>query len=69
MPGYRWRARMRFSTGLDRRDVYLNPELAFIGFEPHELYLAGHWLDGADMTAGGHFQDNDLIALGWRARY
>lgn len=69
LPGYRWRARMRFSTGLDRRDVYLNPELAFIGFEPHELYLAGHWLDGADMTAGGHFQDNDLIALGWRARY
>ncbi|MDX9740810.1 MAG: SPOR domain-containing protein [Gammaproteobacteria bacterium] len=69
LSGYRWRGRMRFSLGLDRRDVYLNPELAFIAFEPHEFYLAGHWLDGADMTAGGHFQDNDLIALGWRARY
>lgn len=69
LPGYRWRASMRFSYGLDRRDVYLNPEIAYIGFEPHEFYLAGHWLDGADMTAGGYFQDNDLIALGWRARY
>lgn len=69
LPGYRWRGRMRFSLGLDRRDVYLNPELAYIAFEPHEFYLSGHWLDGADRTAGGHFQDNDLIALGWRARY
>jgi hypothetical protein len=69
LAGYRWRASMRFSYGLDRRDIYLNPELAYIGFEPHEFYLAGHWFDGADMTAGGYFQDNDLIALGWRARY
>jgi hypothetical protein len=65
----RWRARMRYSIGLDRRDVYLNPEVAFIGWEPHEIYMAYHHFDGADDTLGGFHRHHDIFTLGWRARY
>lgn len=66
---YRWRGRLRFSLGLDERDVYVNPELAYIAREPHEFYFAGHFLGGAANTAGGFYRDNDLLTVGWRARY
>ncbi|WP_175628227.1 SPOR domain-containing protein [Thioalkalivibrio denitrificans] len=65
----RWRARLRYSLGIDRHDVYLNPELAFIAWEPHEIYLGYHHFDGARDTLGGFHRDHDLITLGWRARY
>nr|WP_083761806.1 hypothetical protein [Alkalilimnicola ehrlichii] len=66
---HQWRARVRFSAGLDRRDVYLNPELAWIGFEPHEFYAGLHWLDGRDDTAGGFYRDNRMLVLGWRGQF
>lgn len=69
LAGYRWRARMRFAIGLDERDVYLNPELAWIAREPHEFYLAWHHFDGDRDTPGGFYDDNDLMTAGWRARY
>src|SRR5690606_23087914 len=65
----RWRAKLRFSFGLDERDVYVNPELAYMGWEPHEFYLGGHYFDGDDRTLGGFHDDHDLITIGWRARY
>lgn len=66
---YRWRGSLRYSIGLDAHDVYLNPELAWIAHEPHEFYLAWHYLDGDDDTPGGFYQANDLLTLGWRARF
>jgi len=65
----RWRARLRYSVGLDAYDVYLNPELAFEGWEPHELYLGYHYFDGEENTPGGFHQQHDLFTLGWRARF
>ena len=65
----RWRARLRFSFGLDKEDVYLNPELAYVGWEPIEMYIAGHYFAGAQDTVGGYHQDHDLITLGWRTKY
>jgi len=66
----RWRARLRFSTDLERRDLYLNPELAWLGWEPHELYLGAHVFEGKGAeTAGGFHDANDLVVIGWRARY
>jgi hypothetical protein len=65
----RWRTRLRFSLGLDKRDVYLNPEVAFIGWDPHEIYAAYHHFDGDDSTLGGFHRDHDLFTVGWRARY
>lgn len=66
---YNWRARIRYSIGLNRRDIYLNPEVAWIANEPMELYLGAHWLDGAEGTAGGFYRDNRMLVLGWRGQF
>jgi hypothetical protein len=65
-----WRARLRYSLGLDRRDVYANPELAWIANEPMEFYIGAHWLDGSDSrTAGGFYRNNRMLVLGWRGQF
>ncbi|RLK51606.1 hypothetical protein DFR31_1550 [Alkalispirillum mobile] len=66
---HQWRGRLRFSAGLDRRDAYVNPELAWTGNEPHEVYVGLHWLDGREDTAAGFYRDNRLLVLGWRGQF
>jgi hypothetical protein len=65
----RWRANLRFFAGLDAKDVYLNPEIAFLGWEPHEFYLELHYFDGEDGTPGDFYADNTMLNLGWRASF
>ncbi|ABM62294.1 conserved hypothetical protein [Halorhodospira halophila SL1] len=65
----RLRARLRYAIGLDERDIYLNPEVAWVDWEPHELYVSAHYFEGAEETAGGFHQDNDVIMTGWRGRF
>ncbi|MCP4125595.1 MAG: hypothetical protein GY753_00865, partial [Gammaproteobacteria bacterium] len=64
-----WRAKARFYLGLDKKDVYLNPEIAYTGWESHELYLEGHFFSGSDGTPGGYHKDHSTISLGWRAKF
>lgn len=66
---HRWRGRLRFSYGIGKRDVYLNPELAWIGSEPHELYVGFHWMDGEDDALGGFYRSRRMLTLGWRGRF
>lgn len=65
----RWRTDIRFWLGLDERDIYLNPELAYLGWEPHQFYVALHYFDGEVATLGGFHEDHSLITLGWRAEF
>ena len=65
----RWRAALRFATGFNVRDVYLGPKLSYFGWEPHELYIAGHYFDGEKRTLGGFHQDHSLITLGLRTKF
>lgn len=65
----RWKASLDFYLGLDERDVYLNPEIAFLGWEPHEIYLALHYFEGSAQTLGGFHEDHSSINLGWRAKF
>ena len=65
----RWRAKIGFYAGLNDKDVYLNPEIAFLGWEPHELYLSLHYFEGDDNTFGGFHEDHSSINLGWRADF
>jgi hypothetical protein len=65
----RWRARLRFSAGIDEKDVYLNPEVSYQGFEPHEMYLGYHYFDGKEDTFSGFHKNHDLVTLGWRAAF
>ncbi len=65
----RWKAGMRFAAGFNVDDVYLSPKLSFVGWEPHELYLAAHYFDGETRTLNGFHQDHSLITLGLRSRF
>ncbi|MCG5537260.1 hypothetical protein [Halorhodospira sp. 9622] len=64
----RLRARLRGVVGLDRHDLYLNPELAWIAAEPHEPYLGVHWFDGDEDSLGGFYRDRRMVVFGWRTR-
>ncbi|MEZ5529362.1 MAG: hypothetical protein R3E57_05455 [Porticoccaceae bacterium] len=64
-----WRATTRFNVGLDEKDVYLNPEIAYTGWDSQEIYLEFHFFDGDKGTPGGFYEDNSLVTLGWRADF
>jgi hypothetical protein len=63
----RWQTNTRFFIGLDEKDIYINPEITFVGWEPHEIYAGWHYFNGHADTVGGFWEDNSLITLGWRA--
>jgi len=65
----RWKAGMRFAFGFNVEDVYINPKLSYVGWEPHELYLDAHYFDGEDRTMGGFHQDHAMISLGLRSKF
>ncbi|MHB1144342.1 MAG: DUF1302 family protein [Thiobacillus sp.] len=65
----RWKAALRFATGFNVHDVYLGPKLSYVGWEPHELYIAAHYFDGEERTLGGFHQDHSLITLGLRTKF
>jgi len=65
----RWKAGLRFSSGFNVHDVYLSPKLSYVGWEPHELYIAAHYFDGEARTLGGFHQDHSLITLGLRSKF
>lgn len=61
-----WRARLRFNVGLDKSDLYFNPELTYTGFSNQEIYLELHEYNGDTGSIGGFYEDNSLVNLGWR---
>lgn len=65
----RWRFKGRFYKGLDTHDLYLNPELAYTGWESQEVYLEAHYFEGATGTPGAFHEDNSVLAVGWRAKF
>jgi hypothetical protein len=65
----RWRAKLRFNVGLNVNDVYINPEIAFLGWEPNEFYLAGHYFSGSNGTIGGYWENDSMITIGWRGKF
>ena len=64
-----WRLKGRFYKGLDTHDLYLNPELAYTGWESQEVYLEAHYFEGTAGTPGAFHQDNSVLAVGWRAKF
>jgi len=65
----RWQATTRFFIGLDQKDIYINPEISFIGWEPHELYAGLHYFNGEEDTIGGYWENNSLLTVGWRSQF
>jgi len=65
----RWRGNLRFFSGLNENDVYLNPKLTYLGIDKHELFIAAHVFDGSEQTLGGFHKDHDMISVGWQAKF
>ena len=65
----RWKLSGRFNVGLSDKDYLLSPEIAFLGWEPFEVYTAYHYLDGAEQTIGGFYQRNNMLMFGLRGKY
>ena len=65
----RWKFSGQFNLGLDEKDIYLSPEISYLGWEPFEFYSAIHYLDGDDNTLGGFYKENTMITFGWRGKY
>lgn len=63
-----WRFKTRYYLGLDQKDIYLNPELAYTGISSQEVYLDFHYFDGSNGTPGGFHKDHSTINLGWRLK-
>jgi hypothetical protein len=65
----RWRLNTRFFVDLKDNGTYINPALSFLGWQPHEVYVALHYFNGADNTIGGFYDDQSLLTLGWRSEF
>lgn len=65
----RWKLSGRFNLGLDEKDIYISPEVTYLGWEPFEIYSAIHYLDGNDNTLGGFYENNTMLTLGWRGQF
>jgi len=65
----RWRASLRFMSGLNVHDVYVAPKLSYLGWEPHEIYIAGRHFAGEGRALGGFHRDHSMVAVGLRTRF
>jgi hypothetical protein len=65
----RWRTRLRMATDLNHNNVYVNPEIVWLGSHSQEIYGGVHYFSGEDGAFGNYFADNSNVALGWRMSY
>jgi hypothetical protein len=65
----RWKAGLRFAHGLSVHDLYLSPKLSYVGWEPHEFYVALHHFRGDPRTLGGFHREHGLATVGLRTRF
>ncbi|MGA9165674.1 MAG: hypothetical protein WBZ31_14560 [Thiobacillus sp.] len=65
----RWNAGLKFAGGLNVRNVYIGPQISYLGWETHELYAAAYYFDGENGTVFGFHKDHSFLALGWRSKF
>jgi hypothetical protein len=65
----RWKAALRFFSGLNVSDTYLAPRLSYLGWEPHEIYVTARAFSGESRTLGGFHRDHDMLAVGIKTKF
>ncbi len=65
----KWRARLNFNIAMHERDIFLNPEIAYVGFQSSEVYLGYLFFNGEDDSFAGFYDRNNMAVGGWRIRY
>jgi hypothetical protein len=64
-----WTAGLRFFGGFNVRNLYLNPEISYTGWEPITVYAGYHYFNGEDRTLAGFQQDHSMAVLGMRGQF
>jgi hypothetical protein len=65
----RWTAGLRFFGGFNVRNLYLNPEISYSGWEPFTVYAGYHYFNGEDRTLAGFQEDHSMAVLGMRGQF
>jgi hypothetical protein len=65
----RWTAGLRFFSGFNVNNLYLNPEVSYVGWEPFEVYAGYHFFDGEARTLAGFQEDHSMAVLGLRGKF
>jgi hypothetical protein len=65
----RWTAGLRFFGGFNVRNLYLNPEISYSGWEPISVYAGYHYFNGEDRTLAGFQKDHSMAVLGMRGQF
>jgi hypothetical protein len=65
----RWRASLRFMSGLNVHDIYLAPKISYLGWEPHELFVVARHFSGEGRAWGGFHRDHGMLAIGLKTRF
>lgn len=65
----RWTAGLRFFGGFNVKNLYLNPEISYTGWEPIAVYAGYHYFNGEDRTLAGFQQDHSMAVLGMRGQF
>ncbi len=63
------RTRVNFLASLNKKDIFLNPEISYTGWTGHEFYLSFFYFEGNDDTVGGFFNQSNTLSLGWRGTF
>ncbi|MBT9539660.1 hypothetical protein [Thiobacillus sp.] len=65
----RWTAGLRFFGGLNVKNLYLNPEISYVAWEPFAVYAGYHYFNGDDRTLAGFQEDHSMGVLGIRGQF
>lgn len=64
-----WVAGIDYAFGLNKKDIYLNPGVTYKGIDNHEIFLEGHYFEGAPDTLGDYFHHNSIVMAGWKYHF
>lgn len=65
----RWNVGLRFFGGINVKDLYLNPEISYSGWEPLSVYAGYHYFNGEDRTLAGFQEDHSMAVIGLRGQF
>ncbi|MBU4499927.1 MAG: hypothetical protein KKG40_06920 [Gammaproteobacteria bacterium] len=65
----RWSAGLRFFGGFNVKNLYLNPEISYSGWEPLSVYAGYHYFNGEDRTLAGFQEDHSMAVIGMRGQF
>ena len=65
----KWELSLRSMVAVGRSNIYLNPQLQYLGWEPHSISLGYHFFEGAEREVGGYYSNKDVVSLSLRGSF